>query len=188
MERPPGDRVKQTISSLKKRFDGGKVIQVQTEEGHVYNATCTFNPPATDAEIAQFESETGYILPKDYKEFLKITNGCSLFDDVEYGGEIDLYSLEEILKRNQGSEEYEGCYDIAYIYQDNIVIHSTCISQNEGNYLFWKGHIDQFDEARPLESNFELWVDRFVVCQGAKFWWWPIYTSANEDKLKGKGL
>ena len=175
--------VKQTIQVLQRRLEAGNhTIQVQAEDGYLYTATCTFNPPATDEEIEKFEDQTGFILPDDHKEFLKITNGCRLFDDVEYGGEIDLYSLEQITEYNQHYDEYEGCYDIAYIYQDNIIINSKLVSQNKGNYLFWKGHIEHFHEARPLNSNFELWFDRFVVCQGTKFWWWPIYTSAHRKE------
>lgn len=176
-----GALVKQTFAAIKKRLSNNDtIIQVQTEEGHVYNAMCTFNPPASDMDITDFEKQTGFILPADYKEFLKISNGCRLFDDVYSGGEIALYSLEEIIEYNHDSyDEYEGCYDIAYIYQDNIVINSKLVSQNQKNYLYWKGHIDQFEEAVPLKMNFELWFDRFVLCQGTKFWWWPIYTAEN---------
>src|SRR5690606_1247599 len=174
-----GSIVKRTLYSLRKRLnENSNVINVQTEEGHVFNATCTFHPPASDLDISNFEKQTGFLLPDDYKEFLKITNGCRLFDDINYGGEIELYSLDQIIECNHNRyDEFEGCYDIAYIYQDNIVINSKLVSQNKKNYLFWKDHIEQFDDAIPLELSFELWFDRFVVCQGAKFWWWPIYTA-----------
>lgn len=173
--------VTRTLSSLRKRLnDNGNIIQVQNEQGHLFYANCTFRPPVSDIDLSYFENESGFILPADYKEFLKITNGCRLFDDIQFGGEIELYSLEQIIESNfehQGYDEYEGCYDIAYIYQDNIVINSKLVSQNRGNYLFWKDHIDQFKEARPLNMNFELWFDRFVVSQGTKFWWWSIHTA-----------
>jgi hypothetical protein len=129
--------VKQTINALKRRLeDNGNIIQVQTEEGYLYDATCTFHPPVTDEDIIKFEKETGFILPKNYREFLKITNGCRLFDDI-YGGEIELYSLEQIKEYNSNRyDEFEGCYDIAYIYQDNIVINSKLVSQKERNSSF----------------------------------------------------
>ena len=34
-----------------------------------------FNPPATDEQIAELESQLQIELPNDYKEFLKVTNG-----------------------------------------------------------------------------------------------------------------
>ncbi|MBM7692479.1 hypothetical protein JOC77_001909 [Peribacillus deserti] len=179
-----GSIVKQTLNSLKKRLEeGGDIIPVQSEHGHVYKATCTFNPPASDEEITNFERQTGLLLPSDYKAFLKIANGCRLFDDIEYGGEIELFSLEQIIELNEHYDQFEGCYVIAYIYQDNIVINSKVYSENQKNYLLWKGHIDQFKEALPLKMNFELWLDRFVTSQGAKFWWWSLHTAENYYEL-----
>ena len=35
-----------------------------------------FNPPATDTQIIALEDQLGVQLPKDYKDFLKFTNGC----------------------------------------------------------------------------------------------------------------
>jgi len=179
-----GSIVTQTLNSLKKRLEeNNNVIQVQNEEGHLFDAKCTFHPPASEEDILNFERQSGFILPPDYKTFLKITNGCRLFDDIHYGGEIELYSLEQIIDYNEHYDQYEGCYDIAYIYQDNIVINSRLVSQNKENYLSWKGHIDQFEEAIPLNMNFELWFDRFVISQGTKFWSWSIYTAENYYKL-----
>ncbi|MBS4207366.1 SMI1/KNR4 family protein [Bacillus sp. FJAT-50079] len=175
-----GRLVKQTLHSLKKRLeDNYQIIELQNEQGHVFKATCTFTPPASEKDIIYFEKETGFILPEDYKAFLQISNGCRLFDDVQFGGEIELFSLEKIIELNQDYDPYEGCFVIAYIYQDHIVIHSNLYSQNSRNYLFWKSHIDQLKEAIPLQMNFELWLERFIISQGVKFWWWPIYTAEN---------
>ncbi|WP_242169346.1 SMI1/KNR4 family protein [Priestia koreensis] len=178
-----GDIVKQTISSLKKRLsENDNILQIQANSGYVYNATCTFNAPASDADIHNFEKETGYVLPSDYKEFLKLANGCRLFDDVNYGGEAIFYSLDMIrqaIDKNCNDEGFEAHYEIAYIYQDNIVINSKLVSQQKANYLFWKDHIDQLKDSEPLRMNFELWLDRFIMCQGEKFWWWPIHTASN---------
>lgn len=179
-----GSIVIQTLNTLKKRLnENHNILQIQDKEGYLYNANCTFNPPASEEEIQNFEKQTGLLIPPDYKAFLKITNGCRLFDDITFGGEIELYSLKQIIELNEHYERYEGCYDIAYISQDNIVINSESYSQNKRNYLFWKSQIESFEEAAPLESNFELWLDRFVVSQGSKFWWWPIYTAENYYRL-----
>ena len=91
--------VEKTIKALQKRLaDSHNSLCIQGEEGFTYNATCTFNPPATDEQIAYVEKQTGYKLPDDYKTFLKITNGCRLFDDVQYGGEAYLYSLQQLVE------------------------------------------------------------------------------------------
>ena len=179
-----GSIAKQTLNTLKKRLkENENIIQIQGEGGYLAKVECTFNPPASDEEIKNFERQTGLILPNDYKEFLKISNGCRLFDDIESGGEIELYSLDQIIDLNEHYDEFEGCFAIAYIYQDNIVINSKHYSDAKKNYLFWKGHIDQFEEAIPLEMNFELWLDRFIISSGAKFWSWSIYTAENYYEL-----
>lgn len=179
-----GSIVTQTLDSLKRRLsDNENTIHSQAEQGYVYHATCTFNPPATEKEMNAFEEQTGWVLPPDYRAFLRITNGCRLFDDVHTGGELELYSLQQIIEYNKQENPYEGCYDIAYICQDHIVVHSSSYLQNDKNYLYWKGQLESFEEAQSLGSNFELWLDRLVVCQGAKFWWWPIYTAENYYRL-----
>src|SRR5688572_18138795 len=86
-------QVEEAINQMKKKLaENNQVIEVN-EDGFTYKATCTFNSPASDEQIHSFEKKTGLFLPEDYKEFLKITNGCRLFDNVESGGENDLYSL-----------------------------------------------------------------------------------------------
>ncbi|MFJ7668704.1 SMI1/KNR4 family protein [Lysinibacillus sp. NPDC097195] len=168
-----GDIVRQTLQALKKRLEeNGDVLQIQSEQGYLYKAKCTFNAPASEKELKDFEQQTGWIIPSDYRAFLKITNGCRLFDDIHYGGEIELYSLQQIIDYNKHFDQYEGCYAIAYIYEKNIVINSSIYSQHNLNYLCWKDHIASFEELIPLAMNFELWLDRFIVCQGAPFWWW----------------
>ena len=160
--------VEKTIEALQKRLaDSHNSLCIQGEGGFTYNATCTFYPPATDEQIAYVEKQTGYKLPDDYKTFLKITNGCRLFDDVHYGGEAYLYSLQQLVEYNSFYDPFEGCFSVAYIYQEQIVINSE-----REPYLFWKGHIDHFQEARPLQLTFEQWLARFIVCHGTKFWRW----------------
>lgn len=37
------------------------------------------------------------------------------------GGEIELCSLKQIIEYNEHYDHYEKCFDIAYVYQDNIL-------------------------------------------------------------------
>lgn len=171
--------IARTISSLKKRLESNNnVLILQLEEGFITEATCTFYEPVSDAELEAFSDRIGYQLPDDYAAFLKIANGCRLFDDPNYGGENYLYSLEEILQFTY-EEPSEGYLKIGYFYQDNIFIDLNLFNHGQKNYLFVKGHISQFSEGRPLHMNFELWFDRFVISQGTKFWNYSIYTAEN---------
>ncbi len=164
--------VEQTLHGLKTRLQkNNNIIEIQQENGYVTLATCTFNQPVADEEIFRFEKQTGWYLPEDYKQFLRITNGCSLFDDPQYGGENYLYNLELIWDLDY-EDPYDGCYKIGYFYGENIVINSDLARQGSPCYLFVKDKIDPYEEARPLHMNFAQWLDRFIVCQGVKFWLW----------------
>lgn len=111
-----------TITSLKKRLaENNNIITIQLDEGYVTEATFKFNAPLTDKEIKQYIQELGYDLPTDYKDFLKICNGCNLFDHPMYGGESYLYRLEDIMSLTY-EDPSEGYLKIGYFYQDNIVI------------------------------------------------------------------
>ena len=64
--------------------------------------TIEFNPAVNDEDIANFESESGLKLPKEYKDFMKLTNGGEgPIGDFSY---VQFWSLEELINLN---EEYK---------------------------------------------------------------------------------
>ena len=64
--------------------------------------TIEFNPAVNDEDIANFESESGLELPKEYKDFMKLTNGGEgPIGDFSY---VQFWSLEELINLN---EEYK---------------------------------------------------------------------------------
>ncbi|OCA92561.1 hypothetical protein A8F95_02360 [Bacillus wudalianchiensis] len=61
-------------------------------------------------------------------------------DDIDFGGEIELYGLNEI-KGYTHEDEFEGCYNVAYIYQLNkqdypFIDRLYAFYVNE-RYFFW---------------------------------------------------
>lgn len=179
-----GELIYKTIDSLKKRLENNKLLELQLQEGYLTQATCQFNEAADGSDLLEFQRKLGYKLPNDYINFLKITNGCSLFDHPQYGGESYLYKWQDI-EESTYEEPSDGYLKIAYIYQDNIIIDLKAYNQGSNNYLMVKGHIDHFHESRPLNMNFELWFERFIISQGDKFWEWSIYTAENYYRLRG---
>ncbi|WP_285769010.1 SMI1/KNR4 family protein [Peribacillus sp. SI8-4] len=162
-------QVEEAINLMKKRLAQKDLSIEMKGEGIIYQSTCTFNSPASDEEIQSFEKKTGLHLPGDYKEFLKITNGCRLFESRKSGGENDLYSLEDIINYTY-EVPYEGCFKVACIYQDNIVINGGAIAMGDKEYIMVKGHLDDFEEGRKLHMSFAEWIERFLSDQGEKFW------------------
>ncbi|MCF2946428.1 SMI1/KNR4 family protein [Paenibacillus tarimensis] len=182
-----GELINKTLKSLKKRLNNNNdLLELQLGEGYLTEAKCTFNEPINEKDLLDFEKEFGLRIPEDYYNFLTITNGCSLFDHPEYGGEASIYRWQDTMDATyEDPKEGHKKLIIAYIYQDEIVIDLKAYNEGLSNYLMVKGHIDHFHQARPLNMNFELWFDRFIICQGEKFWTWPIYTADNYYKLRG---
>src|SRR5690606_1570806 len=134
-------------------------------------------------ELIKFQESLGYNLPVDYWNFLRLCNGCQLFDHPIYGGESYLYPYNVIADQTY-EEPNDGYLKIGYIYQDNLVIDLRAYKNGSSNYLMVKDHIDHFIEAKPLNMNFEMWFDRFVVCQGQKFWEWPSITAEDYYRIE----
>ncbi|MCU6712996.1 SMI1/KNR4 family protein [Paenibacillus sp. J5C_2022] len=150
------------------------MITVQSEEGSISQVQFRFRPPLTEQDICSFEKDIGYELPFDYRQFLKICNGCDLFSHPEYGGEAYLFGLRDIHEQSY-EEPGEGFLKLGYFYGDNIVIDLNKVKVGDLNYLLVKDAIDHFYEARELHMNFELWLDRYIMCGGASFWNWHVY-------------
>jgi hypothetical protein len=162
----PGDIIGNTLTSLKNRLEPKGHLQLQVEGGYLYFARCVFYDPVLDYDLEQFMQKINVQLPVDYIQFLKNTNGCKLFDDVKFGGEAVIFSLKVLIKFYD--ENNNGYLKIACIYQDNIYIDLKSSINRLPNYIMIGDH----QEYRPLNMNFELWFDRLVVSQGAKFWEW----------------
>jgi len=171
--------VEKTIASLKKRLElNNQILTLQLEEGYITEAQCTFFEPLSDEDILHFSREIGYSLPEDYIAFLKITNGCRLFDHPVYGGESYLFGIWDIFHHTY-EDQNDAYLKIGYFYEENIYIDLELVKAGKRNYLFVKEHIDQFSEGRALNMNFEMWLDRFIICQGTKFWNFNRFSNEN---------
>ncbi|WP_307564052.1 SMI1/KNR4 family protein [Paenibacillus sp. V4I7] len=57
--------------------------------------------PAIAEDLISFQKSLGFKLPEDYYNFLTICNGCSLFDDPQYGGYMHGKIYTRLRTRNQ---------------------------------------------------------------------------------------
>ncbi|WP_430791068.1 SMI1/KNR4 family protein [Virgibacillus flavescens] len=111
------------LDGLKQRLDQQSSLHLQKTKGTVQKVTCTFNSPADIEKIFLFEKETKWIIPVDLREFLLIHNGAKLFQG-EYGGEMHLYSLEEI-KSGHLPHMPDHCYPIGYYEGEYLFVDSN---------------------------------------------------------------
>jgi len=164
------------LTSLNKRLDKEKTITLQRENGEILNVTCDWNKPVIDQELKEFSLKTNHILPKDFSTFLKLCNGGKLFSDgMDY---FELFNVKEILNYlneydtnlNYKSAYNKNWYMIGYYkgYGDYLFIDSEKVANCEDDYLIYV----QVGDIQRLTMNFETWLDRFIVSQGARYWLW----------------
>ncbi|GAA0381234.1 SMI1/KNR4 family protein [Bacillus horti] len=165
--------IHRTLHSLKSTLEKqNNIMKILDTTGQLYDTSCTFYDSATENDIQLLEHNIGKQLPLDYRHFLKICNGCSLFDMLDYGGENQLYSFEKILLYHETNLDFPDKLAIGYILGDSILIDLNKTTTNTGNYLHRTVVGQPPSESTPFNSNFETWLTRFIVAQGNKYWEW----------------
>ncbi|HWO75526.1 MAG TPA: SMI1/KNR4 family protein [Bacillus sp. (in: firmicutes)] len=167
------------IVALRKILDesNGKIL-LPYSDGEIVPHVCSFKSPATAEDINLLETTTGFKLPDDYRNFLETCNGCSLFDHHLYGGEAKLYSAQEVIERYHSRPDVKNLLQVAWIYQDILVIDFDKVAAGEKEYMFVKQSGSFYRPGRSLFCNFETWLDRFISSNGSKYWGWKIEPNA----------
>lgn len=176
-----GDLVILTIKSIKQYLeDNDGTINVYSGKGNILKKTCKFKEPASEEKIELLEKSVGLSLPPDYKNFLRQCNGCSIFEDIDYDGEIYLYGLKEIEDAKKKFSNYvpKDWLIIGEAYEDLIIMDLERYKDNDNNYLLINDCYSSYKYAEKLNCNFEIWLDRIVATGGQKFWTWR-YNDAN---------
>lgn len=163
--------ISEMIRSLKQLSESGGLI-VLNSEGKLETLTCNFSPPATVELIDRLQSVIDFELPEDYVNFLMISNGASLFNHPEYGGENIIYGTADLMALFEHQEE--GRIDVAYIMDDHIAIDVNRYRNGEDNYLILCESMATLADGRAMYCNFDTWFYRFVVSQGNKYWYWSV--------------
>nr|WP_186812164.1 SMI1/KNR4 family protein [Paenibacillus xylanexedens] len=165
--------VKNTIDGLKRRLElSNEYIHIQDREGNVERYNCKFAEPANNEEIERLVASTGLKIPLDYLDFLKMCNGCSLFNHEIYGGESSLFPLDQVEYLYTSVNRVKGYLEIAYISDDTILIDCKAYSRGEKNYVLVGNSSSSFEDYKSLECNFETWLYRFIITNGSKYWVW----------------
>ena len=68
-------------------------------------------------------------------------------------------------------EEY---MNVAYILGDYIKLNLKEVTAGKEHYMYVVDAISSIDSMRSIHCDFETWLDRFIVCQGEKYWDWTM--------------
>jgi hypothetical protein len=159
-----------TIQGLKERLDENSNLIIQKNNGTIQKVKCEFNEPTTLENIKSFEEETKWKIPEDLQSFYMSHNGALIFEG-EYGGGLEIYSLENI-SQNHLPHMPQKYYPIGYYEGEYLFVDSDKAQKNELRYLLWDDSSSPVDKWQKLNVNFEIWLDRFIVSQGSYFWEW----------------
>ena len=108
----------------------------------------SFNPPATEEAIKDFESELKYPLPEAYREFLKFSNGARIMGE-------EIYGLGMIGMNDQYVPD-----DYLAISREEMTSERMAVSMEDGQiYLFW--------DLKPSTWSFEHEIENLLdECEG----------------------
>ncbi|KIN36570.1 hypothetical protein B4068_2169 [Bacillus subtilis] len=127
---------------------------------------------ATLNEIQSFETKHQITLPEDYQKFITLHNGAKIFeilsDGENIGGGLQLFSLEEIEEELKYEDLFEGIngIPIGHLLEGcHLIIDKDKLDKGDPNYLF----ILAIGEYTPLNLNFEIFLDRYIQCNGQLF-------------------
>ena len=98
-----------------------------------------FNPPATDEQIAELERKLKFPLPKEYKEFLRFSNGARIMDN-------DIYGIHEF-----GMSDHYIPDGYLAIGRNELSGRRIAISEEDGLvYLLWDTRETPWDFEKEL--------------------------------------
>ncbi|WP_336770864.1 SMI1/KNR4 family protein [Bacillus bombysepticus] len=175
-----------SLNSLKQRLSkANNKLNLQNEQGNTSIVTCSFNSPVEQSEIESFENNNNWTLPIDYKFFLQQHNGARIFEmllegNINIGGGIRIFSLNEIEITHNNLQLPKDVYPIAHVHENYLVVDNSKVISNIPDYLLLG---DDILDLHPLHSNFEIFLDRYIVSQGSSFWRWNTYTAAEYYKI-----
>jgi len=168
-----------TILALKERLNDNRLI-IQNEGGHVTTAGFSWSEPLDAQKISTFEKENSISLPVQYVNFLKISNGAVLFKDVEYeqwGCEI--LPLESIIAETEKARSQGWNLNSNWIVYakwhgdcDLLLFDLNRYLGDEMGYILDGDRGYNTEEWDYIKGDFDTWLDRLIVAQGAKYWRW----------------
>ncbi|MEK5501995.1 SMI1/KNR4 family protein [Bacillus sp. FSL M8-0168] len=176
--------IDKTVNGLKSLLDDRGTIKLFGSEGDITESQVTFPIYGASAdEFQSFESKYSISFPEDYRKFLEQHNGARIFDIISDGenicGGLHLFSLEEIEEEMGYVELFESVngIPIGHLLEEcHLMIDKDRLDRSDPNYLYL---FEDGLEYTPLNLNFEIFLDRYIICQGEAFWEWNYRTAEN---------
>lgn len=119
----PDEKPKSLQECFERLKKGCETLSAECNYSEDYSS---FNPPATEEKIKEFESALKYPLPEAYREFLKFSNGARIMGE-------DIFGLDMIGMNDQYVPD-----GYLAISREEMVSERMAVSLEDGQiYLFW---------------------------------------------------
>ncbi|MEB6551355.1 SMI1/KNR4 family protein [Heyndrickxia sporothermodurans] len=171
-------RIQEVLDKLKSQLDENSTRLnpkglLDEDDKDILREECIFEEPATEEDVKSLETELGITIPNDYKEFLLLHNGMTLFSS--YLVEYKFFSLNEIREHfpivQEGRKELDlkpnkdypiGEFpDVGYIIMD-----SKKIKNRSSEGAIYVNHLSP----EQTKESFVSFVQKLIENPGDFFW------------------
>lgn len=119
-------------------------------------------------------------MSESYIEFLKVSNGAVIYEDIEYGGSgYRILGLNEILKSTRGKIEWGYDSKDYWIVFTEVVVGSVILlfdlkksSSKEKKYILEGDTGYLVDDWNYIKGYFFHWINRLITTNGSLYWRW----------------
>ncbi|WP_416294969.1 SMI1/KNR4 family protein [Paenibacillus illinoisensis] len=173
--------VNQFLRTLISRVENRETLSVLRGDGELYEAKFVFYKPAPQEDIQMLENKHEIKLPQDIVEFLRVSNGASLFDTGD-GESLVVYSVSEM---DEEADFYTpdiapGLFPLIK-YAGGTIFFDP---QKDNRNLFLSSSGSEFDY---MGLNFAELLEYFIRSNGNYFWEWiPMLASRSLDEEEVK--
>ncbi|RYZ10732.1 MAG: SMI1/KNR4 family protein [Myxococcaceae bacterium] len=133
------------------------------------------NPPATPAQLAEFEARVGWPLDADLRTFYLHCNGGTLFaplPDVNYRF-LPLERIERARVAIMGRDE-DACGSPSLFtlvdMQDSDFVVLDAAQRPDGYYPLFDAFHETFPETKPIASSFAEFLEKALRSGNRSFW------------------
>ncbi|RYZ37388.1 MAG: SMI1/KNR4 family protein [Myxococcaceae bacterium] len=134
------------------------------------------NPPATAAQLAEFESRVKWTLDPDLRAFYLHCDGATLFDPRDQDPNYRILPLSEIERarvrmRHEDSDTYGAAswYTLLYL-QDGDYVLVDVAQQVDGRYPMLDAFHETYPEVKQIASSFSEFLEK-ALASGDDFFW-----------------
>jgi hypothetical protein len=138
-----------------------------------------WNSGIAEADFSNLKSELNYELPREYIDFINVTNGAIMFKDSLFGQwGYEFLQVQDILHVTKNVRELgylfpETCVVVAKSFGDGDMLLLDLKRSSSGEAYIIDGEQGyQYEDWGVINCTFDKFIDRLIVSQGAKFWRW----------------